>query len=55
MATMVYAEVSVPQKFHPHIIGKKGANGEFNYYCEGGGNSLYMYVRMGESLIIAMI
>lgn len=26
MATMVYAEVSVPQKFHPHIIGKKGAN-----------------------------
>ena len=26
MATMVYAEVSVPQKFHPHVIGKKGAN-----------------------------
>ena len=23
---MVYAEVSVPQKFHPHVIGKKGAN-----------------------------
>ena len=26
MATMVYAEVSVPQKFHPHVIGKKGAS-----------------------------
>lgn len=26
MATMVYAEVSVPQKFHPHIIGRRGAN-----------------------------
>ena len=55
MATMVYAEVSVPQKFHPHIIGKKGANGEFNkhYYYLGGSNSLY--VRMGESLNVEMI
>ena len=28
MATMEYAEVHVEQKYHPHIIGKKGANGE---------------------------
>ena len=23
---MVFAEVVVPQKFHPHIIGRKGSN-----------------------------
>ena len=26
MATMVFSEVKVPQRFHPHVIGKKGAN-----------------------------
>lgn len=25
---MAFAEISVDQKFHPHIIGKNGANGK---------------------------
>lgn len=29
MATMEFAEVHIDQKYHPHIIGKKGANGKY--------------------------
>ena len=45
---MAFAEISVDQKYHPHIIGKNGANGK-QRLCE---TSLFAYWVKGSFFII---